>query len=235
MLTARIPSFLLLAALFFCAAAAAQWSSSPTENLDARTLRIQSKVEDLYRRQDYERALFIYLHELVPAGDKYAQYMAGYMLLRGQGTARDEAAAAAWYRLAAERGAPEFVAARDALLGALNDSQRARSDALYVALRREYSDVAIVMRLVASAFEEIGSESTGSRLASGSGAALIVDPHSGESFSRDDYHGRIQRTLRTRLEFVAQRLNIEPPPVNMSRQQFAALQDRVAEYLAQVD
>lgn len=235
LLTARTPAFLLLTALMFCETAVAQWSSSPTENLDAQTLRIQSKVEGLYRRQDYERALFIYLNELVPVGDKYAQYMVGYMYLMGHGAARDEVAAAAWYRLAAERAAPEFVAVRDELMGALSDSQRARSDAMYVALRREFSDVAIVMKLVARAMEDMGSETTGSRLAAGSGAALIVDPHTGESFSRDDYHSRMQRILRKRLEFVAQRLNIEPPPINMSKQQFAALQARVDEYLAQVD
>ena len=68
--------------------------------VDASILRLQDKAEDLYRRGHWERAYFIYVNELAAAGDKYAQYMAGYMHLHGHGVEHDDVKASAWFRLA---------------------------------------------------------------------------------------------------------------------------------------
>lgn len=55
------------------------------EDFASHTVRIQAKAESLYLQGHWERAQFIYEHELAPIGDKYAQYMVGYMYLNGQG------------------------------------------------------------------------------------------------------------------------------------------------------
>ncbi len=54
---------------------------------------MQRKVDQLFERGDYERAYFIYRNELAPAGDKYAQYMVGFMHLTGMGIDEDPVAA----------------------------------------------------------------------------------------------------------------------------------------------
>ena len=118
----------------------AQQSSGISANAsDPRLLSLQAKVDGLFARGEYERAYFIYRKELVPLGDKYAQYMVGYLHLTGMGADEDPVLASAWYRLAAERGTPEFIALRDELMRALPPAQRQRSDALYMDLRRQYS------------------------------------------------------------------------------------------------
>ena len=68
---------------------------------DTPLLRLQAKAEDLYRKGHWERAHFIYVNELAAKGDKYSQYMAGYMCMHGKGVKRDKVRASAWYRLAA--------------------------------------------------------------------------------------------------------------------------------------
>ena len=106
--------------------------------VDARTLRVQEKAEELFERGDYGRAHFIYRNELAPIGDKYAQYMLGFMSLTGLGVREDPIVASAWYRLAAERDSPEFIAVRDELFRRLDEIDMERSDALYLRLRQEY-------------------------------------------------------------------------------------------------
>ena len=118
-----------------------------------RTMRTQAKAESLYQRGDYKRAHFIYSSDLARQGDKYAQYMTGYMYLMGLGVEADPVKASAWYRIAAERRAPEFVTVRDQVLRTLNDEQRTRSDELYVELRKEYSDLLIIMELLVEDLE----------------------------------------------------------------------------------
>lgn len=121
---------------------------------DSRVLNLHAKVDELFERGETGRAYFIYRNELVPLGDKYAQYMVGYMHLTGLATSRDRVAASAWYRLAAERGTPEFVALRDRLLAELTDEQRHASDSLYTELRREYCDLAILLASIKQLYAE---------------------------------------------------------------------------------
>ena len=113
-----------------------------------RPLSLQIKVDRLFERAEYDRAYFIYRNELASRGDKYAQYMVGYMHLTGIGADKDLALASAWYRLSAERGTPEFVALRDQVMQELPSEQRDQSDAVYRQLRREYSDLAVLLRSI---------------------------------------------------------------------------------------
>ena len=77
------------------------YPSFPGGETDRATLRTQERVEELYVSEAYERAYFIYRNELAPKGDKYAQYMIGYMHFAGTGVPEDPAKALAWYRFAA--------------------------------------------------------------------------------------------------------------------------------------
>ena len=164
---------------------------------------MQRKVDQLFEQGEFERAYFIYRNELVPAGDKYAQYMVGFMHLMGMGVEEDSVIASAWYRLAAERGTPEFVAVRDQLLHDLKDEERRRSDILYMDLRRDYHDLAVLLRSIKRRMREL-SPVTGSRLGSDSGSVTVVDsglPHSRRLSA--DHRGRTHRQLQQDLTTLA--------------------------------
>lgn len=140
-------AFLSLAlCLFALDFAAAQYSGGISAGVpDPKILNLHEKVDDLFTRGETSRAYFIYRNELVPLGDKYAQYMVGYMHLTGLEVDQDRVAAMAWYRLAAERGTPEFVELRDRLFAELTDEQRRDADRLYRELHLEYCDLAILL------------------------------------------------------------------------------------------
>lgn len=234
-LNKRIFILLLPLLLLLTATAHSQRVQFPAGSLDRHTLRIQTKAEGLYEKGDFKRAHFIYARELAPIGDKYAQYMTGYMYLTGQGVAEDPVRASAWYRIAAERGVAEFVAVRDRLLFTLDGEQRARSDALYLELRSELSDIVIVMRSLEGDLGKLHTATTGSRVAARSTSVMVVDPASGTQLPADLYRSRLIRTLQTRLDYVTARLDIESLDAELSSAQVAALWDRITEFVAVVD
>ena len=197
---------MLLAAAFVLSSAPAfgqRLDSLPGSSIDSRTLSTQQKVEELFARGEYERAKFIYENELAPIGDKYAQYMVGYMYLTGAGVPEDMVTASAWYRLAAERSSPPFVAVRDELLAALGDVERGRSDALYLQLRREYSDPVILLDLIRKDLRNLGAR-TGSRISRDTSPVMILDPRTGGSISAEAYEQQVSRRIRMRLEHLVQ-------------------------------
>jgi hypothetical protein len=191
--------------------AAQQPSGNLFVELDAKTLSVQAKAEDLFQHEHYQRAHVIYLNDLAPIGDKYAQYMLGFMSLNGIGVEQDPVLASAWYRLAAERGEPEeFVAICDELLAQLDAADRARSDEIFLRLRSEYSDMAISMRAARAAFEALQQAVTGSRLGSNPASAVtIVEPRAGTSVSSDVRTHRIQRRMQRHLDYVTSQLGME--------------------------
>jgi TPR repeat protein len=140
--------FLGLTVIFCCASAAQSGESFPRPVPDQNLIQTQQKVDELFEKGDYERAMFIYREELAPGGDKFAQYMVGYMYYTGRGVAEDQVAASAWYRLAAERGEESYMRVRDVLLNLLNDEQRSRSEGIYAELRSEMGDIELLSRLI---------------------------------------------------------------------------------------
>jgi TPR repeat protein len=120
----------------------------PGQEPSRRVMKAQEKADSLFEKGDYERAIFIYREELAPLGDKYAQYMIGFMHLTGKGVAQDFVSASAWYRLAAERGHEAFSGARDEVMSMLNDDQQTRSDDAYLKLRHELSDATLLSALI---------------------------------------------------------------------------------------
>ena len=231
----QIHSLLISLALLVSGSAMAQWTQPPTGGPDSRIERIQAKAESLYERGSYKRAHFIYSNELARKGDKYAQYMTGYMYLMGHGVVEDPVIASAWYRIAAERQAPEFIAVRDQVLQTLDDEKRVRSDELYVHLRREYSDLAIVMEMLVKDLENLSRARTGSRLSSNASSVVIVDPKTGMQMSADHLRNRELRIVQTRLDFVTTRLDIDSIKAERAGQHIDGLWERIEDFLSVVD
>jgi hypothetical protein len=195
------------------------------------TLALHEKAEDLYRTGHHERAYFIYVNELAAIGDKYAQYMAGYMWLNGQGVPQDRVRASAWYRLAAERDSPEFVAVRDQLLESMDEAEREESDAVYLRLRQEYSDLVIAMAQLRLEREQLNDRPTGSHLNSQSSSYTIIDPRSGVTMTRREYVERLESSMQIRLDFITARLGIDRVEADMNDREFADLAATVDEHL----
>lgn len=193
----------LLVLAFFAVDATAETSASSlsTDRNERELLSIQQKVDELFQQGEYERALFIYQHELAPLGDKYAQYMIGYMYLTGAGVAEDAVTASAWYRLAAERGNREFSAVRDDLLQRLDADGLAKSDEQYVELRKQYADIAILVRQIRKDDEDL-QLMTGSRLGDAGGSVTIVHPRTGATKTAHQWRREIRKTIENRLKIM---------------------------------
>ncbi len=221
--------------LTLCTAAMGQFAVALDRSNDSPALRLQLKAEDLYQNGHFERAYFIYVNELAAIGDKYAQYMAGYMCLHGQGMRQDRIKASAWYRLAAERGAPEFIQVRDQLLGALGEGELKLSDDTYVDLRLRYSDLALALGHVRDERRAFGSGTTGTRLNTGSGPVTVIDPRTGAPMTREAYVRRIEDRMQVRLDFITENMGIDPVDAGMSDREFQRFSDRVMDYLRIID
>jgi hypothetical protein len=183
-----------LSALIIGSMAAVADENFPGHEPDRRILKTQEKVDSLFEKGDYERAMFIYRHELTPLGDKYAQYMIGFMYLTGKGVPQDAVQASAWYRLAAERGQDVFVSARDELLMTFDQNSRPYSDSAYRELRRELSDVALLSGMI-SADLEILRRSTQTRADRMGSSEELIDRRT------RDYEPVVER-LQKRLDYL---------------------------------
>jgi len=206
----------------------------PAGAVDARTIAVQEKVEALFEAKEYKRALFIYEHELAPLGDKYAQYMVGFMNLTGTGVAENPVVASAWYRLAAERANPEFLTVRDQLVDSLSDIDRGRSDQLYLQLRQRYSDVAILLRLIKEDLDSMTAR-TGSRVVGASGQVMIVDPRTGFGVSGDNISRQVRRRLKMRLEFVTQAIGQPDLDTDIDKVDINELEASVGAYVSRLN
>jgi len=202
---------------------------------DAPTLRQQAKAEELYRNGHWERAYFIYVHDLAAIGDKYAQYMAGYMWHHGKGVANDPVRASAWYRLAAERDAPEFVEVRDQLLESLSETERLASDQVYITLRQTYSDLVLALAQLRKERDILAERPTGSRLSGSSSTVTIIDPRTGVTITRGEYVRRVEASMQRRLDYITAKVGIDKVEADMSDSEFESLVDQVSAHLQLVD
>lgn len=228
----------LFAALFISLLGTAQAEGPPAASAelpDFRTVSVQSKVDKLFESGEFERAYFIYRNELAPIGDKYAQYMVGYMHLMGMGVEEDEVRASAWYRLAAERGYPEFVAIRKQVLKSLDDEGLQRSDAKYVELRQQYSDLVLSMRQLRRDYDELSEPKTGSRLSGRGSPVMIIDPTRRVDMTGESYYRKTEIRFRTRLDYVTDTLGIERVTGQVTEKNLRELQDRVEEHVSRID
>jgi hypothetical protein len=196
----------LTVALACCASASSQPHGEtaqdrfPGEAADSRTLDTRRQVEELYAGGAYQRALLIYQKELAPIGDKYAQYMVGYMHLAGQGVPKDSATALAWYRLAAERGEAPLVKARDALRRKLEPDELARANDRFLELWQQYGDRKLLLELIADDLA-ILRERNGSSLADSVPGASNVAGYFG-SEGGESFHERVRERLDRRMRYL---------------------------------
>ena len=233
----NLKAILAVAACLFASLAVAQSTSSfPNMPVDSKTLRVQSQAEEVYERTDYERAFFIYRNELVPIGDKYGQYMVGFMYLTGKGVAEDRVAASAWYRLAAERDIKEFNQARDRVMASLSDAERVESDRIFIELRQEYADIALLTQAVRKDYEKLQSP-TGSRLGPGTGPMTVIDMTrpGGGTQTGADYYGRIERRMKARLDYIAKHAEIGIIDLDSDSIDIDSIERQVAASLNQID
>lgn len=225
--------FVLLVLLLSNAAVAER--SSGARGFDEPTLRLQAKAEDLYRNGDWGRAYFIYVHDLAAIGDKYAQYMAGYMWHHGKGVSYDPVRASAWYRLAAERGAPEFVEVRDQLLESMSETERQASDQVFITLRQTYSDLVLALAQLRKEREALAERPTGSRLSGSSSTVTIIDPRTGVTITRGEYVRRIEAGMQRRLDYITTRIGVDKVEADVSDREYESLVDQVSAYLQLID
>ncbi len=223
------------ACLFASLAAAQSTNYFPNIPVDSKTVRVQNQAEEVYDRTDYERAFFIYLHELAPIGDKYGQYMIGFMYLTGKGVEENRIEASAWYRLAAERGTKEFIRARDQVMRSLDDDERAESDRRFIELRREYGDLVLIARAIREDYEELKNR-TGTRVAGGSSPVTVVQMSgNGSTTSGSEYYGRIERRLQSRLDYIAQHTEIDILDLDVDSMDIEEIEQEIENYLGRLD
>jgi hypothetical protein len=224
--------FILIAILAATLASAQTYPSFPGGDLDQATLRVQERVEELYVSGAYDRAYFIYRNELAPRGDKYAQYMIGYMHLTGAGVPEDPAVALAWYRLAAERGEPSIELARDELQEALTPEQVATADGLYTELKSELSDRVLIYELVQQDLE-ILRNSAGRGPSKGSGNMLVIDRRYGY-MSGAQYYEVIKNRLSARLSYLRSQVDVVDV-ASAETMELAQIESEIKELIAEID
>jgi hypothetical protein len=200
---------------------------------NARLSQLQDKVNQLYEDGKHERAYLIYRDELAAAGDKYAQYMIGYMTMMGQGVEQDPVAASAWYRLAAERGTPEFVMVRDEVLETFDGLQLEASNRSFMQLRKQYGDVALLLEQIRIDLKNLET-APGPASKVGGTPSVIVDRRTGLLFSAD-YYEKIRERLRTRLSMLARLTRIENFPTDPDEIEFSDIEPHVSAWLDRLE
>ena len=195
-----LPCLVLGAALALWTLPAAAQDRFPGSAPSNRTVKIQQKAEQAYQEGDYERAFNIWRKDLVEIGDKYAQYMVGYLYLTGQGTERDVARAYAWYRLAAERGHDELVAVMEELEDHLAPAELEAGMAEYERLAGKYGDRRLVRRLIR--IDELRLKKRTGRVGASVGAPMTVVLRNGRSVDATRYYAAIEERLQRRYEYL---------------------------------
>lgn len=179
------------------AAPADEYRQFPGAQMDSRTLRIQERVESVFSSGDYPRALLIYEKELAPLGDKYAQYMVGFMHLKGKGVPENPAEALAWYRLAAERGEGPFVKARDALRESLQPDEVKQADERFAELWQQCGDRRLLLDLISKDLDTLRQDDA----LAGARVPLAAGYASGDT--NDGYRRLVRTRLIERLEYLS--------------------------------
>lgn len=183
--------------------------------LDERMLRTQERVEELYDQGEYKRAVLIYMEDLAPKGDKFAQYTIGYMYLNGQGVSQDRARALAWYRLAAERGAPLLVQVRDELFRQLGPEEIAESNRVFAELWQQMGDNTILLDLIRADISTLNAR-TGSRIPGAASGPLTVIDVAGTGIAAERFYESVAERLQTRIDYLKN--NVEIIDVNLGEE-----------------
>ena len=203
----RTPFLVALLGFASCLVLAGEaFKQFPGAPLDERTMRTQERVEKLYQQGEFERALMIFEEDLAPKGDKYAQYTIGYMHLNGQGVPENKARALAWYRLAAERGAPALVEARDSLSAKLTAEEIVESSGIFAELWKKLGDNRILLDLILDDLNILKAR-TGTRIPGAASGPLTVIDVSGSGAASERFYQEVEERMQTRLAYL--KTNVE--------------------------
>jgi hypothetical protein len=216
----------LLAALGCAAAWSQDYARFPGESADQRTLQTQKRCDELYAGGDYKRALFIFEKELAPRGDKYAQYMVGFMHLNGHGVPQDKVTALAWYRLAAEREHEVLQQARDELAATMTQEEIETSNRIFVDLLKEIGDTTLIMALIQRDMNTLKAR-TGTRIAtSGVSGPVVIYRRSGQIENPNFYH-HVRRRLEARLNYVETTVEISDIPLESDDYELREFEEQI--------
>lgn len=224
----------LLASLWCVVVYAQTYKPFPGITSDSRTIRLQESVDELYAAGNFERAFFIYENDLAPQGDKYAQYMVGYMYLHAQGVEQDKTRAFAWYRLAAERGESVLQRPQRKLIESMSAAEIARSNRFLADLRDSIGDMRLVTKLIEQDLK-ILKERTGSRVASAeySGPLIIIKPNGGTV--GPNYYHDVRVRLEVRINYLGTRVEISDNALQIDDEKLRILQEQAKSELAALD
>jgi hypothetical protein len=154
-----------MAAPDYSSGASAGTLSSPfnTPESDGRPgVKAYKEGMHAFNRDDYKHAV----HMLKVAASwayKPAEYNLGVMYFQGEGVPEDRPLGAAWLVLAAERGNPNYTAARDVVITWLSATEFARADELWGQLKQTYGDE-VALRRAKAQWALARSQKTGSRV-----------------------------------------------------------------------
>lgn len=196
-----------LIALFVAAPAHSQGTERAVElefpgpPMTRQISRARERADEFYRKREFRRAFFIYRDTLASTGDKYAQYMTGYMLYLGQGTPVDTPTAAAWLRLAAERGEERFVTVRERVEGRLTDAETAEAAKTFAELAEDYGDKAILQKLVREDRNRLATRG-GTRVGANVGSGRVNV--GGTEVDAKEYFEGLESRLRARELYLEQ-------------------------------
>lgn len=126
---------------------------------------------DAFRKGDYKHALDMYK---VAASWAYkpAEYNLAVMYFKGEGVPVDRARGAAWMVLAAERGDPRYVEARDVMITLLSKAEFAQTDEVWGQLKNTYGDE-VALRRAKAQWAWVRSHRTGTRVGGATGPLYV--------------------------------------------------------------
>lgn len=224
-----------LLAAFICASAQPQtYKSFPGESVDQRTLEIQKRVDELFAAGDFKRALFIYKNELAPRGDKYAQYMVGFMHLYGYSVPQDKPRALAWYRLAAERGNEALVESRDELAASLTQPEIEASNEIFLDLLQDIGDTRLIMVLIQRDMNTLKGRTGTHVQGSNAGGRVVIIRPSGR-IEDPNYYRDLRLRLEARLSYLETNAEISDITVESGNDELRRYEEQVQSEIAAIE
>lgn len=174
--------------------------------LTPQVARAKERADEYYEDKKYRRALSLYRDTLAETGDKYAQYMVGYMAYLGQGLDADPAMASAWFRLAAERPGSPFQEVLQRVEAGLSDDQSQRAVELHASLYENFGDRAILQRLIdldKNRLRTRGGSRVGANVGSGRVQVGSTDMDAAEYFRQVEARIRAREMYLDQLEAIS--------------------------------
>ena len=224
----------IAAALAHVSAFSEGYTHVPGASADQKTLEAQAQVEQLYEAGEYKRALIIYEQDLAPIGDKYAQYMVGFMHHWGQSVAKDLPTALAWYRLAAERNSSAIVEERDRLFESMSDEGIDLSNEIFVKLWRKLGDNRLILDLIREDMAILKAK-TGSRIPGANSGPVTIVYARGAEMDSAAFYSQVEKRMKRRMEYLNTNVEIVDIPLDDERAVKQSLEQEIREEMAALD